>query len=1104
MRQLSHADRAAILNIVEQLGESKGQLTDAQLIRAASDVLLNTKLHTGFEHVLARDTVSLCNYLRASEDVDVRRSARAALRYLVQRDDYWPDSSPEVGFQDDAYVLALTLNQIQRATGLSTIYDAPELTEAERREADLKLEQFLGHPLCSDIELIRHAEQFRQDVAHVATSGFLGRMCRHVGLLVSELQMPTSSEAGTWTRAALSYLASPDDIIPDSLGIVGYVDDWYVLDIVVGMLKSRTDPWLSLLKEAVNNWPFLNWLVVGENGSRVPLSEYMIANIALTMQQLQPGISRSLAGISVPVAGPVPVLAAFAAGLGVTHLAAQSSPATLAFEPGQKVLVDGKKIAVFGGFQGDGGQRKFKLIQHRMDRGTKVESAVWWPEKHLSRLRPADGKRTTRGRLIFSEFRNTAPISAVDRLFHFDAPIQFTDSARRIILVAPIGECQKITSELSVFGEKLHEVIPWGHIDSEGDVESWSHHWGSTRPVVIVAPSLDKAREYLETTESHEFSLLIVHGRGSLAHQAVSLRRLSRDDVPVCVFTRDRDHLDLELLDKAGCELFEWEPADIRELSWVKQERSVDHGPIRSFEHRIVTSAESKPELQRLELPAATNTFDLIRQLRQLGSQREDLRELQAFLAASQNLMCRLLQTIVPLAGCEELNREISNTIDELNAITYATLYLSPQERALCGQIKRAFELWRDALSEHNPKATAIADLLRDNPGLVLVCHDATAAQYAMSYWATRAGGERLSAMACPGEAEEGVMEHVVIAGWLGAGRMPTLLQPPLSEKMTLLLYDIEARWYGGFQRVIEKARRQRQSRSKREAFLGPKGKQPIVKPTPSEIADEDSTYVELASLDQMMMNYRRQYAVERAGAAGSEEPEVEAQVLWFTDGSHAFLTDSYKAKSVTHLLNGTLSKDESDKASVRLVPRGEVSVGDRLLFYRGSDGDAIRVVADQLLPPGRRRVAGLWRDALRCYRDNKGLSIMGVWRKLKEAGCTHQPLTVNHWLEDEDMIGPRDAHDHELQIIAEVTQDRELIARMQDCDEAIRDVWGAHLTASNRLAKLVLSRMACQLASRRDALMELEVSVVVAQVAEVDDTLVRVRRSLSNRLLED
>src|SRR5262249_43356039 len=156
--------------------------------------------------------------------------------------------------------------------------------------------------------------------------------------------------------------------------------------------------------------------------------------------------------------------------------------------------------------------------------------------------------------------------------------------------------------------------------------------------------------------------------------------------------------------------------------------------------------------------------------------------------------------------------------------------------------------------------------------------------------------------------------------------------------------------------------------------------------------------------------------------------------VVFFTDGSHAFLTTGYQCRVVTHLIlqpqgNGTSKPEVAEKRWTELRP------GDYLLFVDGSDSDVIREVADRTLPSGTRQTAMLWKDALRHYREQEELTIRQLWQRLKkDPQFTHQLQTVRKWVEDDDLIAPRDAHDHELELIARVTSDKELQRRWQEC----------------------------------------------------------------------
>jgi hypothetical protein len=114
------------------------------------------------------------------------------------------------------------------------------------------------------------------------------------------------------------------------------------------------------------------------------------------------------------------------------------------------------------------------------------------------------------------------------------------------------------------------------------------------------------------------------------------------------------------------------------------------------------------------------------------------------------------------------------------------------------------------------------------------------------------------------------------------------------------------------------------------------------------------------------------------------------------------------------------------------------------------------------------------------------------------------QHQTIRTWLENEDIIGPQ-AYGRDVPIIAQVTQDEDLLARLDAVITAIGEVRSAHLRASHQLAKQVLARAASSLRrpDRRSEVMEIEEGVVVVRILEIEKETTLVRVSLSNRLLE-
>ncbi len=230
-------------------------------------------------------------------------------------------------------------------------------------------------------------------------------------------------------------------------------------------------------------------------------------------------------------------------------------------------------------------------------------------------------------------------------------------------------------------------------------------------------------------------------------------------------------------------------------------------------------------------------------------------------------------------------------------------------------------------------------------------------------------------------------------------------------------------------------------------------------------------------------------------------EDSVKARLVTF-DGGYAFLTDDYRAKLATHLLGDTTNGEE---AELEIVPAHRLQRGDVLLFLRGSSRDVIRQVADRFLPAGERERAGMWRRALKNYQKQMDCSVEVIWRRLGEHGCPLSLAAITNWFTDENIISPLSA-DREFAAILGLTKDIELQKGLDECRTAVRHVKGAHLRASNQLARKVVERAVTGLKSGAiiGGAVDLDEGIVLARVTEIDDTPIRVKASSVNRLLEE
>src|SRR5581483_5145812 len=127
----------------------------------------------------------------------------------------------------------------------------------------------------------------------------------------------------------------------------------------------------------------------------------------------------------------------------------------------------------------------------------------------------------------------------------------------QIVVVSPIASMRTFAESISVFGYPLTEVLPIGNLTPDGDVSYWSPKFGTSRPLVLVIPDVDRACEYVEGSDK-PVSLTIVDATGHNAARTASICRLESLNARVLVVTSQAE------ADESGdadtkTVFFEWE-----------------------------------------------------------------------------------------------------------------------------------------------------------------------------------------------------------------------------------------------------------------------------------------------------------------------------------------------------------------------------------------------------------------------------------------------------------------------------------------------------------------------------------------------------------------
>ena len=238
---------------------------------------------------------------------------------------------------------------------------------------------------------------------------------------------------------------------------------------------------------------------------------------------------------------------------------------------------------------------------------------------------------------------------------------------------------------------------------------------------------------------------------------------------------------------------------------------------------------------------------------------------------------------------------------------------------------------------------------------------------------------------------------------------------------------------------------------------------------------------------------------VARPPLATSDEDSRQAHLVQFFGGCYALLTEWSELPVLNELIDS--SKDDNAKLTSAVASR--LSTGDFVLFRAGGDKEFIRLIAEESLGTEEyqriREVAERWKSALR--RLGRGPAM--IQRRLADHGVERTPQTIAGWLGNPDRIGPGDYND--IEAIARVAGDTELLSTKDEVRSAISRIRGAHLTAGMQLTRLILGELRGRLNELGDqpTLLDLDYGQAwVVQVASVETKRQEYPANQVNRLL--
>ena len=634
---------------------------------------------------------------------------------------------------------------------------------------------------------------------------------------------------------------------------------------------------------------------------------------------------------------------------------------------------------------------------------------------------------------------------------------------------------------------RLSQFLPWGFIGHDGTLNSDDHFQVVGEPL-IAATSVSEDLALASSSADAGAKTVLVDGARRLARDLQAFDDIVDRQRLVILASPDESE-DLELLKDRGCPVWHMSADDvlIGEASDHRRTRaSLVGATIRSADVRRRCTVNTVDCHDDLLQPAAASLERVV----EIIADREEAFEVEEVLA-------RLFRILFEFSECCFGVRK--DTIGDLRAageqMAQHARWLEPVVREelldAVNTLERAF-----TIGTGEQKADALLSILADHDGTWAVAARSPRTAERLRDDLGVLGAD-LPVLPVSAVSPDHEFDGIIVPAWPNDQRFTRLKNLSVTPDIRILAYPFERKWI-----LRHQARERARTRSNRletgtlSSILG-------IEPrflTPLNSADghvEDPPGKEIP-VDLPVFRLEERVArrhVTHPGLASSDEDGREAQLVQFFGGCYALLTEWAELPLLNDLIDGS----HGDNAKFTSATTSRLSTGDFVLFRASGDKEFLRLIAEESLGAQEyqriRDIAERWKVPLR----RLGRGPAAIQRRLADHGLERTPPTVAGWLGNPDRIGPGNFDD--IEAIATVARDTELLSIKEEVRDAITRIRGAHLTAGMQLTRLILGELRGRLNELGDQPTLLDLDYGQAWVVQVEAVETKRREYPANQV---
>lgn len=670
-----------------------------------------------------------------------------------------------------------------------------------------------------------------------------------------------------------------------------------------------------------------------------------------------------------------------------------------------------------------------------------------------------------------------------------------------VFYIASVANCERCVEEIKLDGESVHDFFFVAKTDYSGNLINYKGKYVGV-PALVFASQVSYVNETIENGVPAQ-SVIINLSECNIDNQLDALDDLLSLKVPIVCVTNTINSFEMQELENRGFNIWRWDEDSIS--SNIRTEDKVSYAKTinRCVDSQVVSHPVSAPEI--------SEAFGILYRYKKfIENESARMNVLFSQLFSMAYITVRNICALEDAERCKYLKKlnECRSVLEKERA------FLQPNRYKNFVKVIENFEI---IFTSYNmfPKTEAMYNLLKDKTierpsSFYLICSNSDNPQTVRAYWIKKLYSVGYSPNIKVLYAKdfinlkETTADVAFVSGWLSASTIKNIIYSYKVKRLYIFTYECEEGWRKAHSKAWRKGLNNENNKTIVQKSFNNKTIEIKTNSEDLKILDrnEKAILAEQDDLDLILQENKYRHYVSQ----GDTNDIVEARPVGFAGGEFVLYTPTHTILIATNIIQQITNRIEKREVS-------GLKVGD-FVVVRESSKDIVRDVADIILnAKGKgdyRKITALWQEPLRL--EEALTSVGEVIKKLREAGCKRNELTIKNWIFSDDLIIPQNKED--LEYIAKVTCDGILAEELDAIYEKGRVVTSAHIKAGAVLSERLTESIAAKLAKEKidpfniwDPI-ELELEEVgkvkILKVIDIGSDMMPVRKGDTNRILAE